>query len=121
MFGKWHLGMYKEAYTPRKRGFDEHMGYYQGCGSQFTHVAACCTAGTPDHDQNFICNVSGKYGEWRGYDWFKSGAYPNSGVSKPDLSANHTRSVPGSWVGARRRFHRFCIPYRVPHGSTPRS
>ena len=64
MFGKWHLGMYKEAYTPRKRGFDEHMGYYQGCGSQFTHVAACCTAGTPDHDQNFICNVSGKYGEW---------------------------------------------------------
>ena len=41
MFGKWHLGMYTEAYTPAHRGFDEHMGYYQGCESHYTHVAAC--------------------------------------------------------------------------------
>jgi arylsulfatase A-like enzyme len=26
MFGKWHLGMFKEEYTPPRRGFDEHMG-----------------------------------------------------------------------------------------------
>ena len=24
-----HLGMYKQEYTPARRGFDEHMGYYQ--------------------------------------------------------------------------------------------
>jgi hypothetical protein len=29
MFGKWHLGMHKQDYTPMKRGFDQHMGYYQ--------------------------------------------------------------------------------------------
>jgi arylsulfatase A-like enzyme len=31
LFGKWHLGFYQRAFTPLARGFDEHMGYYQGC------------------------------------------------------------------------------------------
>ena len=35
--------MFKQEYTPRQRGFDEHMGYYQGCGSARTHVASCCS------------------------------------------------------------------------------
>ena len=48
--------MYKDAYTPIKRGFDEHMGYYQGCGSAYTHLAACCGAGSPDNDTNYVCN-----------------------------------------------------------------
>ena len=26
MFGKWHLGMFKEAHTPMQRGFEQHMG-----------------------------------------------------------------------------------------------
>merc|ERR1719473_321910 len=60
MFGKWHLGMFKEDYTPPRRGFDEHMGYYQGCESHYTHVAACCGAGSPDHDQDFVCGHGGK-------------------------------------------------------------
>ena len=38
-----HLGMFKQEYTPRQRGSDEHMGYYQGCGSAWTHVASCCS------------------------------------------------------------------------------
>ena len=49
--GKWHLGMFMEKYTPMGRGFDEHMGYYQGCESAYTHIAACCRAGSPDADQ----------------------------------------------------------------------
>ena len=46
--GAGHLGMFRAAYTPIKRGFDEHMGYYQGCGSAYTHVASCCHAGSAD-------------------------------------------------------------------------
>ena len=30
LFGKWHLGFYQRAFTPLARGFDEHLGYYQG-------------------------------------------------------------------------------------------
>ena len=48
---KWHLGMFQTKYTPIERGFDEHMGYFQGCESAFTHIAACCSAGSPDSDQ----------------------------------------------------------------------
>eukprot|EP00937_MAST-01D_sp_MAST-1D-sp2_P004705 g4705.t1 len=93
MFGKWHLGMFKEDYTPMKRGFDHHMGYYQGCESAWTHVAACCTAGSPTEDQNFTCNagIDGGGKDMRGYDWFKSN--PAKGISEPDFSANNSNSV----------------------------
>ena len=40
LFGKWHLGMHADAFTPLSRGFGAHVGYYQGCESAFTHVAA---------------------------------------------------------------------------------
>merc|ERR1719440_1185531 len=95
MFGKWHLGMFTEAYTPPHRGFDEHMGYYQGCESHYTHVAACCSAGSPDRDQNYTCSRDPrpKWAPYLGYDWFKTGPAPNSGSSKPDLSVNHTNSA----------------------------
>eukprot|EP00656_Telonema_subtile_P051077 TRINITY_DN6788_c0_g1_i1.p1 TRINITY_DN6788_c0_g1~~TRINITY_DN6788_c0_g1_i1.p1 ORF type:complete len:540 (+),score=121.10 TRINITY_DN6788_c0_g1_i1:104-1723(+) len=89
MFGKWHLGMFKQGYTPRKRGFDEHMGYYQGCESAYTHVAGCCSAGSPDHDQQYVCDSGPS--QYQGYDWFKS--QPGQDVSTPDVSANRTNSV----------------------------
>eukprot|EP00035_Acanthoeca_spectabilis_P016511 m.338095 g.338095 ORF g.338095 m.338095 type:complete len:554 (+) comp16533_c6_seq7:3379-5040(+) len=89
MFGKWHLGMYKDAYTPRHRGFDEHMGYYQGCESAYTHVAACCSAGSPSNDQNFVCDHG--EGQYLGYDWWKSG--DSGGDSVPDPTVNHTNSA----------------------------
>jgi len=94
MFGKWHLGMFKQDYTPARRGFDEHMGYYQGCESAWTHVSACCSAGSPDHDNQFICE-SGKWGakDYRAYDWFKTGPAPNNHTSQPDFSANETNSA----------------------------
>ena len=84
MYGKWHLGMYTEAVTPWKRGFDSHAGYLQGCGSSGTHVASCCHASsTPTDDDDFICaREKGK--DYRGYDWFTNG--------KPDVAANGTRT-----------------------------
>eukprot|EP00936_MAST-01D_sp_MAST-1D-sp1_P001908 g1908.t1 len=92
MFGKWHLGMFKEAYTPMQRGFEHHMGYYQGCESAWTHVAACCHAGSPTADQNYTC-APGMWGskDYRGYDWFKSDA--SKGISVPDTTANNTNSA----------------------------
>ena len=83
MYGKWHLGMFADEYTPIRRGFDHHEGYLQGCGSAYTHVGACCTAGSPTHDQNFTCE--NHLNSEMGYDWFKGlEAVP---------SANHTNSV----------------------------
>ena len=98
MFGKWHLGMFKQAYTPKHRGFDEHAGYYQGCGSAWTHVAACCTAGSSYNDTDFVCKAgegpTGKKADFRGYDWFATGANPTpESDSMPVLAANHTNSV----------------------------
>ena len=82
--------MFKEAYTPMQRGFAQHMGYYQGCESAWTHVSACCHAGSPTSDQNFTCGGLAN-GHEQGYDWFKSDH--DAGVSLPDLSANNTNSA----------------------------
>ena len=35
---QWHLGMFAEEYTPRRRGFDTHYGYYQGAEGYFDHT-----------------------------------------------------------------------------------
>ena len=36
--GKWHLGMYKWAYTPLYRGFDDFLGFYLGGQDYNTHL-----------------------------------------------------------------------------------
>jgi arylsulfatase A-like enzyme len=38
LYGKWHLGFYKRAYTPLNRGFDEHMGYFEGAIDYYDHT-----------------------------------------------------------------------------------
>jgi len=36
--GKWHLGMHAWDYTPLYRGFESHLGYYQGCEDYYDHT-----------------------------------------------------------------------------------
>jgi len=38
MVGKWHLGFYKEEFTPTYRGFDSHLGYFNGFTSYYDHI-----------------------------------------------------------------------------------
>ena len=66
LFGKWHLGFYQWAYTPLARGFDEHIGYFQGAIDYYTHVGGAyggTKAGVDWHRGNQTTDFSdsGKY------------------------------------------------------------
>ena len=65
--------MHDQRFWPVNRGFDDHSGYFQGCGSYATHVAACCNPPAPNASdfQSYICPKDPTPGqEYRGYDWF---------------------------------------------------
>lgn len=38
LIGKWHLGSYREEYTPTRRGFDSFYGLYYGHVDYFDHM-----------------------------------------------------------------------------------
>eukprot|EP00730_Choanoeca_flexa_P008226 TRINITY_DN12463_c3_g1_i7.p1 TRINITY_DN12463_c3_g1~~TRINITY_DN12463_c3_g1_i7.p1 ORF type:complete len:543 (+),score=96.31 TRINITY_DN12463_c3_g1_i7:273-1901(+) len=86
MFGKWHLGMLNSSYTPLGRGYQTHHGYYQGCESAYTHVAACCSADAEldPMQKKYVC-PSSKGKDYRGYDWWSNG--------HANITTNETKSV----------------------------
>lgn len=65
------------------RDEQRHRMFVQGCESAFTHVAACCSAGSPDNDTDFVCKP-GKWGteDYRGYDWFKTDVKVTNSISQ---------------------------------------
>ena len=38
LFGKWHLGLFKNDSLPMARGFDEQSGLYNGAGDHYEHL-----------------------------------------------------------------------------------
>lgn len=38
IFGKWHLGHFKQEYLPTRRGFDHQYGHYNGAIDYFAHT-----------------------------------------------------------------------------------
>ena len=76
--------MHDQRFWPANRGFDDHSGYFQGCGGYGSHVAACCDAPSPNASDfsHYLC-ASGEP-DYRGYDWFANLA--------PQLQYNGTSS-----------------------------
>ncbi|CAN8008028.1 unnamed protein product [Ixodes pacificus] len=54
MIGKWHLGYYKESYTPTRRGFDSFYGFLTGGEDYYDHTvlwaSTCFRKMTPGLD-----------------------------------------------------------------------
>jgi len=60
MIGKWHLGFYKKACVPTRRGFDSFYGYYAGAEDYYTkiHSVVCETTNERFSGFDFRLNES---------------------------------------------------------------
>ncbi len=54
--GKWHLGHFRPAYLPTRRGFDHQYGHYNGALDYFTHVR---DGGFDWHRDDKVCRDEG--------------------------------------------------------------
>jgi arylsulfatase A-like enzyme len=102
---------------PINRGFTEHAGYFQGCGSYATHVAACCGApGNASDFSRFVCGSTGPPKDYRGYDWFdgSSADFSANGTSSSELIAARAERFVAAAAAAGEPFFLF-LPFQNIH------
>jgi len=102
--GKWHLGFYKDALLPHKRGFESHLGPYQGYAGYYDYIGQ-------------VKSPDGKF--YNGYDmrlngktrWDLQGEYITRLFTKraKGLIENHDTKDPLFLY----------LAYTAPHGSHP--
>ena len=102
LFGKWHLGFHQRVYTPLARGFDEHLGYFEGCIDYYTH-----------HGGGFS-NTQG------GTDWHRGNettCFADSGNYTAELIVPETLAYLAKHSGARNAKPFFLyLPFHLIHG-----
>ena len=103
LFDSWNLSDTPPC-TVLYSGNLSRQGYFQGCESAYTHVAACCTAGSPDTDEAYVC-PSPKNNSWGGQ------GRPDKTIIRYSIYSIETKRLrPKFKPGGRPVFDRYVCP-----------
>ena len=101
LFGKWHLGFYQRAFTPLARGFDEHMGYFQGAINYYSHTGG------------------GYGGTVSGVDWHRGNettCYNDNGTYTAELIVPHVDAYLAQRAATPSQPFFLYLPWHLIHG-----
>lgn len=86
--GKWHLGSHRAVYTPTKRGFQSHVGYWTGHEDYYDHTAQELYGPVDGWGYDFRRNMSVA---WANYGKYATDLFTEEAVS---TISKHNESQP---------------------------